>query len=71
MSKAITCFVPDRRIAEFPHPFEEMFLLAAVRESGIPVQGIFYFDGITSGTLTWNYDVQTQGYVYRWTEELP
>jgi len=50
--------------------FIVMFILGKLRDAGIPVKGIFTFQGIERGTLNETRDFMSSDLLYTWTEEL-
>ncbi|GAQ30275.1 hypothetical protein SAMD00023378_3958 [Ralstonia sp. NT80] len=46
-----------------------VFAMQKCREAGIPVRGIFTFEGVAHGTLMLDRDMKTGDYVYLWEPE--
>ena len=49
------------------HPLlYESWVLAKLRAGGIPVVGFLCFQGVSSGTLEWDRDIQTLQHRFKW-----
>lgn len=65
----ITVTISWNELTELPDPaFIQMYILSRLRDAGMPIKGLFLFQGVERGTLTEEMDITDRAMAYTWSE---